>query len=76
MELGRKITQYRKEKGMTQDALAQRLLISNQAVSKWESAICCPDVELLPQIADIFGVSVRTHFMISHFHHTHLLQYQ
>ncbi len=58
MSLGNKIAQLRKNQNITQDALAQRLGVTNQAVSKWESDQCCPDVTLLPKIADIFGVSL------------------
>ena len=58
MTLGNQIAFHRKQKGLTQEALAAQLEISNQAVSKWESDICCPDVMLLPRLADIFGVSV------------------
>ena len=58
MTLGNKIANYRKNKNITQEALAQQLGVTNQAVSKWESDICCPDVMLLPKIADIFGVSI------------------
>lgn len=58
MELGKKIAYYRKNKNITQDALAKQLGISNQAVSKWETEQSCPDVELLPKIADIFGITL------------------
>lgn len=58
MTLGNKIANYRKNLGITQDALAQQLGVTNQAVSKWESDQCCPDVMLLPKIADIFGISL------------------
>ena len=58
MTLGNKIAHYRKNQGITQDALAQQLGVTNQAVSKWESDQCCPDVMLLPKIADIFGVTI------------------
>lgn len=51
------ITALRKARGMTQEQLAQRLGVSNQAVSKWEAGQCCPDIQLLPALADIFGVS-------------------
>ncbi len=62
MTLGNKVAQLRKKQNMTQDALAQQLGVTNQAVSKWESDQCCPDVMLLPKIADIFGVSVDALF--------------
>ena len=58
MMLGNKIAELRKEKGMTQEALANALSVSNQAVSKWEANQSCPDILLLPQIADFFDVSL------------------
>lgn len=58
MTLGNKIANYRKSRNITQEALAQQLGVTNQAVSKWESDLCCPDVMLLPKIADIFAVSI------------------
>lgn len=62
MTLGNQIAQYRKSLSITQESLAQKLGVTNQAVSKWESALCCPDVMLLPKIADIFGISVDALF--------------
>ena len=56
--LGKEITKYRKRLGMTQEALAQTLGVTNQAVSKWELDQSCPDIQLLPQLADIFGITV------------------
>ena len=58
MTLGNRIGQYRKKLGLTQEALAQRLDVTNQAVSKWESDQCCPDISLLPRMADIFGITM------------------
>lgn len=58
MTLGNKIAELRKEKGMTQEALANKLGVSNQAVSKWEANQSCPDIQLLPQIADLFEISL------------------
>ena len=58
MTLGTQIGLYRRKVNMTQEALAQKLGVTNQAVSKWESEQCCPDITLLPQIADIFGISL------------------
>ena len=49
---------YRRKLGLTQEALAQRLGVTNQAVSKWESGQSCPDIALLPQIADLFGITI------------------
>ena len=58
MSLGSVISKYRKELGITQESLAQQLEVTNQAESKWESDQCCPDVMLLPRLADIFGISI------------------
>ncbi len=58
MTLGDKIAHYRKKLNITQDTLARQLGVTNQAVSKWESDQCCPDVMLLPKIADIFRVTI------------------
>ncbi len=62
MTLGNKIAALRKEAGLTQEALAQRLDVTNQAVSKWESETCCPDITLLPRLADVFGVTIDALF--------------
>lgn len=52
------IAAYRKKLGMTQEALANQLGVTNQAVSKWESGQSCPDISLLPRLADLFGISI------------------
>ena len=52
------IAMLRKEKGYTQKELAQRLFISDKAVSKWETAASIPDTALLIPLADLLGVSV------------------
>lgn len=62
MTIGSKIAALRKEQGMTQEVLAQKLDVTNQSVSKWESDQCCPDILLLPKIADIFGVTIDALF--------------
>ena len=48
----------RKQRDMTQEAVAEALGVSSQAISKWETNVSCPDIQLLPGIADFFGVSV------------------
>ncbi len=58
IKLGEQIAFLRKQNKMTQEALAEALGVTNQAVSKWESAQCCPDISILPDIAELFGVSV------------------
>ncbi len=62
MTIGERIGQLRRKAGLTQEALAQRLSITNQAVSKWESGQSCPDIELLPYLADTFGVTIDALF--------------
>lgn len=55
--LGKRIVQHRKRLGMTQDALAEKLGVTAQAVSKWENDQSCPDITMLPKLAEIFGTT-------------------
>ena len=55
--LGKRIAEHRKRLGLTQDALAEKLGITAQAVSKWENDLSCPDITMLPRLAEIFGIS-------------------
>ena len=55
VNLGSKIRELRKKKGITQDTLANALSVSPQAVSKWENGIALPDIALTPVIASYFG---------------------
>ena len=56
--IGQNIATLRKEKGITQEQLAEVCMVSPQAVSKWENDNSCPDVTLLKVIARTLGVSV------------------
>ncbi len=56
--LGERIKELRQRNGRTQDSLAGELGVTAQAVSRWEKGICCPDIELIPSIANYFGVSI------------------
>ena len=58
IKINEQIAFLRKQKGLTQEELANALGVTNQAVSKWESAQCCPDIQLLPDLAKIFDVSI------------------
>lgn len=58
IKIGQKIRLLRKNNDVTQDKLAAYLGVTPQAVSRWESEICYPDIETLPQIADFFGVGM------------------
>ena len=55
--IGKRIMVLRKSRGMTQTQLADLLGISAQAVSKWENDTSCPDITLLPKLAEIFQVT-------------------
>lgn len=55
--IGNRIAKYRKAKGLTQEALANLMGVSSQAVSKWETDASCPDISALPQLCKILGVS-------------------
>ena len=57
-----KIAELRRAAGLTQDALAEKLGVTFQAVSKWENMLSCPDIALIPALADIFDVSIDTLF--------------
>ena len=58
MKIGYQIAYHRKRKGITQKELAERMNVSCQAVSKWEHRICCPDIMILPELANIFDVTI------------------
>ena len=58
LKINEQIAFLRKQKGLTQEALADAIGVTNQSVSKWESGQCCPDITLLPELAKIFEVSI------------------
>ena len=57
LTLGKRIAALRKQKDLRQDDIAQLLDVSPQAVSKWENDQTCPDIGLLPKLAQILGVT-------------------
>ena len=63
MNIGNNIKRLRQQKNLTQAHLAERLGVSYQAVSKWENNRGYPDIQLLPQIASVFGVSIDMLFI-------------
>ena len=65
MELGNQIKALRLQRGTTQEALAQHLNVSPQAVSKWEREASMPDVQLLPAISAYFGVTIDALFALT-----------
>lgn len=58
LRIGERIKQLRREKDITQEELSAILGVSFQSVSRWENNTCYPDLELLPTIANFFGVTV------------------
>lgn len=57
---GAMIAQLRKDNNMTQAELAEKMGVTDKAVSKWERDLSFPDVSSIPKLAEIFGVSVDT----------------
>ena len=58
MKFNEKLQKIRKEHNITQEGLADRLNVSRQAVSKWESGLAYPDTEKLIQISKMFNISL------------------
>ena len=57
--IGETIASLRKAKGMTQNELAEKMNVTDKAVSKWERDLSCPDVNTISKLADILDVSVE-----------------
>lgn len=57
--VGKFIAECRREKGLTQFQLAERLGLTNRAVSKWETGKCCPDASLMLELCGILGITVN-----------------
>ena len=53
------ISSLRKEKGMTQNDLAEKMNVTDKALSKWERNLSCPDINSIPKLAEILGTSVE-----------------
>ena len=58
MSMGKNIAYFRKSKGYTQEELGQKIGVTNQAVSKWESETSMPDIMILPRIANALNVTL------------------
>ncbi|MBR4627494.1 MAG: helix-turn-helix transcriptional regulator [Ruminococcus sp.] len=58
MEFNNKLYELRKQKGLSQEELANRLNVSRQTVSKWEVGDSTPDMEKLAAISELFGISL------------------
>lgn len=56
---GEFLKQLRREKGLTQEQLAERFLVSNRTVSRWETGSNMPDLSVLIELADFYNVDIR-----------------
>ena len=82
MNVGKKIKDFRLVKGVTQETLAQKLGVTAQAVSRWETGVAMPDIGLLPALSIYFGVRIDDFFELSNlfllnelYFHVHLLKF-
>lgn len=57
--LGKIIVELRKENNMTQMDLAEKMCVTDKAVSKWERDISCPDIKTITKLAEIFNVDIN-----------------
>ena len=57
--LGKIIVELRKENNMTQMDLAEKMCVTDKAVSKWERDISCPDIKTIAKLAEIFNVDIN-----------------
>ena len=57
--LGKRICACRKEKGMTQLELAEKMGVTDKAVSKWERDLSAPDINSIPKLAEVLDISVE-----------------
>lgn len=58
LQIGERIKAMRQQRGLTQESLAQDIGVSCQSVSRWEIGVCYPDIELLPALANFFGITL------------------
>ena len=62
IKIGKFIQEKRKEKGITQSELAEKLNITDRAISKWENGICMPDVGIMKELCEILNISINDLF--------------
>lgn len=65
IEIGKKIKTLRLQKGMTQEELSEKLNMSSQAISKWENNVTMPDIQILPDLSVILGVTIDELFALT-----------
>lgn len=62
IKIGNFISEKRKEKKLTQSELAEKLGITDRAISKWERGICLPDAGTMPELCEILNISINDLF--------------
>ena len=62
IKIGKFISTKRKEKNITQSELAEKLNITDRAISKWENGICLPDANNMPDLCKILAISINDLF--------------
>ncbi len=73
-KFGAFVAQLRKEKGYTQKELADRLFLSDKAISKWETSVSIPDTTLLVPLAELLGVTVTELLMCARMEQPHAVE--
>jgi len=58
IKIAENLQMLRKEKGLTQEQLAEIFGVTNQSISKWELGLSCPDITMLPKIAEFYSVTI------------------
>ena len=59
IKIGKFLQQRRKECGLTQSELAEKLCVSDRAISKWENGNCLPDADHMIELCDILGITIN-----------------
>ena len=62
IKIGKFISEKRKEIGITQSELAEKLNITDRAISKWENGVCMPDVGTIPELCEILNITINDLF--------------
>lgn len=62
VKIGKFISEKRKEKGLTQSALAENLSITDRAISKWENGLCMPDAGTIPELCKLLNITINDLF--------------
>ena len=62
IKIGKFIQEKRKEKKLTQSEVAEKLNITDRAISKWENGVCLPDAGTMPELCEILGISINDLF--------------